>query len=133
MSFYLSVVVASTLILIALILNVYFSDPGFIKPGNLEESNYHNLIPIAIVGGKNFLLKYCGSCNIVRDLRVFHCKYCNLCVLRHGKYFIAKINRPSLSVAKYVYWSIKSQEIYLSYVIFDFSCFYYYRIYSFKS
>lgn len=34
----------------------------------------------------NLFLKYCKTCKIIRDIRVFHCKICNLCVMRHGKF-----------------------------------------------
>jgi hypothetical protein len=39
---------------------------------------------IAIVNDNNYFLKYCEYCNIVKDLRVHHCRHCNLCVIRHG-------------------------------------------------
>jgi hypothetical protein len=66
-------------------LYVSFSDPGFISEGNLEEKDYDKLLPLAVYKEKNYLLKYCVTCKIVRDLRVFHCRNCNLCIMRHGK------------------------------------------------
>ena len=36
-----------------------------------------------IVGGKIYPLKYCYTCNIIRDVRTFHCSKCDLCVEKH--------------------------------------------------
>lgn len=41
---------------------------------------------VATISDRNFMLKYCKTCKIVKDVRVFHCKYCNLCIMRHGNY-----------------------------------------------
>lgn len=74
-----------SILTITMCLIVCFSDPGFIAEGNLEEKEYDKLVPLAVVQERNFMLKYCYTCKIVRDLRVFHCKVCNLCIMRHGK------------------------------------------------
>ena len=70
---------------------VSFSDPGFIAEGSLEETFYDKTVPIVEINKESFLLKYCSTCKIVRDIRVFHCKICNLCVMRHGKFYISTI------------------------------------------
>ena len=36
-----------------------------------------------IIGGKKYELKYCYTCNLIRDLRTFHCSRCDLCVEKH--------------------------------------------------
>lgn len=69
----------------ALLLRVAFSDPGFIVPGDVQEGEYSKKSPIAKIKDQNYVLKYCNTCSIVRDLRVFHCRSCGLCVIRHGK------------------------------------------------
>ena len=38
---------------------------------------------LVTIKNQDYFLKYCITCNIVRDLRVFHCSKCNLCILRH--------------------------------------------------
>ncbi len=73
--------------IISIILSIYFSrkDPGFIIPNTLEISEYDKINPVVTIKEKHYLLKYCNTCRIIRDIRVFHCKECNLCVERHGK------------------------------------------------
>lgn len=34
--------------------------------------------------GSQTVLQICRTCHILRTLRVFHCKDCDLCVDRHG-------------------------------------------------
>ena len=78
---------------------VSFSNPGFFKPEQREldkDSSISNVclfnrlyfleMLVATIGERNIMLKYCKTCKIIKDLRVFHCKYCDLCVMRHGKY-----------------------------------------------
>lgn len=78
-----------------------FSDPGFVSKGVLKESEFSDLIPIVSYNDKNFLLRYCHSCSLIRDVRMFHCKKCGLCVMRHGKTFkIDILNRSPLSLVK---------------------------------
>lgn len=74
-----------TLITVTLCFFVACSDPGFVLPGKIEEKDYNGIIPIAIVDEKNYLLKFCDECHIVREIRVFHCTTCNACIMRHGK------------------------------------------------
>lgn len=79
---------------------VSFSNPGFYKPEQREldkDNSISNLLYtkylflffvkemlVATISDRNFMLKYCKTCKIVKDVRVFHCKYCNLCIMRHG-------------------------------------------------
>ena len=78
------------IVLFFLVFYVSFSDPGIIMPSNIPEEEYEKHVPIAVSKGKNFILKHCLTCNIVRDLRVFHCSNCNVCISRHG-IFLTKI------------------------------------------
>ena len=60
-------------------------DPGSFLPNKSEEnskSSETNLMFASILDS-NFSLKFCYTCNIARDLRVYHCPDCNLCILRH--------------------------------------------------
>lgn len=54
---------------------------------NITEKEFESNFPLASKNGKDFLLKYCSTCKIVRELRVFHCSNCNACISRHGKKF----------------------------------------------
>ena len=36
-----------------------------------------------IVGGHKYFLKYCTTCNLIRDVRTFHCNTCGICVEKH--------------------------------------------------
>lgn len=71
-------------ILLTQIFIVSFSNPGvyFPKPEILS-SDLRIKTMLATINGQDYFLKYCTTCNIVRDLRVFHCRRCNLCILRH--------------------------------------------------
>lgn len=63
---------------------VSFSNSGVFYPQKeILSSDSRLKMMIANINNQDFFLKYCTTCNIVRDLRVFHCKHCNLCVLRH--------------------------------------------------
>ena len=104
----------STILLITFVMWVSFSDPGFLAPGDLLEKEYEKNIPMASFKRKNYVLKYCDTCKLLRDFRVFHCSSCNLCVMRHGKIllliftFIKLFLRSSLSLAINMHRRFKS-------------------------
>ena len=93
----------------------------------MNKDEFLSVLPIAEYEGKSYELKYCNTCNIIRDLRVFHCKYCDYCVFRHGKIYNKYYNllnsfyklRPSLLLDKHLYWRIQSFLIYLTYINFN--------------
>lgn len=63
---------------------VSFSNPGvFFPKAEILSSDLRIKTMLATINGQDYFLKYCTTCNIVRDLRVFHCRTCNLCILRH--------------------------------------------------
>ena len=60
-------------------------DPGSFLPNTKEDhsdSSDINLM-IATIKKEDYFLKYCSTCKIARDLRVYHCPDCGLCILRH--------------------------------------------------
>ncbi len=67
-------------------MKVSFSVPGIILRGNLTEKEFEKYVPIAVINKKNFILKYCSTCEIAKDLRVFHCSTCDACIIRHGMF-----------------------------------------------
>ena len=38
---------------------------------------------IATINGQDYFLKFCKTCLIAKDLRVYHCPDCGLCIIRH--------------------------------------------------
>lgn len=38
---------------------------------------------IATISKQEIFLKFCRTCHIAKDLRVFHCSQCDVCILRH--------------------------------------------------
>ena len=77
-----------TLLMLVYILLFHFKDPGYYMYNKTNYTEYEDIVPTFYYERRIYTLKYCNTCNIVRDLRVFHCKYCNHCVFRHGKYFL---------------------------------------------
>lgn len=71
-----------------LIIYLSLSDPGFFVPSDKINTSYDNEQLIAQSKTSTVNLKICKSCNIIRNLRVFHCKHCGLCVLRHDHHCI---------------------------------------------
>ena len=63
---------------------VSLSNSGYLVPFTTDISNDMRLNALLVtIRNQDYFLKYCITCHIVRDLRVFHCSKCNLCILRH--------------------------------------------------
>ena len=60
-----------------------FASPGRQRGTPIIRSKFESGQIRKIVGGKKFFLKYCTTCNIIRDVRTFHCSKCDLCVEKH--------------------------------------------------
>lgn len=62
-----------------------FTDPGAFLPNYREDktNNPDTNLMLATVKKQDYFLKICKTCKIAKDLRVFHCKECGLCILRH--------------------------------------------------
>ena len=83
---HLILIISSSFILF--ILNLYLiiylstSDPGFFIPSDkIETPDKEQLY--AQSSTSMIKLKMCKSCHIIKNLRVFHCRKCGLCILRH--------------------------------------------------
>ena len=59
------------------------SSPGRQRGTPLPPKKFENAKIKKIVGGKIHTLKYCYTCNLIRDVRTFHCNKCDLCVEKH--------------------------------------------------
>ena len=66
-------------------LNTALTDPGSFLPNyNEDKSNSIDAkLMIATIQHQDYFLKFCRTCLNARDLRVFHCSDCGLCILRH--------------------------------------------------
>ena len=62
-----------------------FTDPGAFLPNYRDDksNNPDTNLMLATVQKQDYFLKLCKTCKIAKDLRVFHCKECGLCILRH--------------------------------------------------
>ena len=59
-------------------------DPGSFLPNKEDYSNLSDTkLMIATIKNQDYFLKFCYTCKIARDLRVYHCPECGLCILRH--------------------------------------------------
>lgn len=63
--------------------DVSTSIPGYQTGKKVSFDEFQKEHPTLTIGKTTFLLKYCQTCNIIRDIRTFHCRYCNMCVERH--------------------------------------------------
>ena len=69
--------------------NVVTSSPGYEDLKNkISRIEYEELNPTVKIKNSTFKLKYCETCQIVRHLRSFHCKYCNKCILRQDHHCV---------------------------------------------
>ncbi len=61
-----------------------FSNPGYLRPKNFNLTPYemNKTIPV-IIKGRNFKLKYCYTCFLIRSPFISHCKKCNVCIDRY--------------------------------------------------
>lgn len=71
------------IISILLLIDVFTSDPGQQRGCQVSKDKFINSRIKKVVKGQKYYLKYCDTCNIIRDLRTFHCKICGICVEKH--------------------------------------------------
>ena len=77
------------IIIIFLIITLLFffdvstSIPGYQKGENIKEEDYNSVIYSQTIGDKTYELKYCKTCEKIRDIRTHHCNICNICIEKH--------------------------------------------------
>ena len=54
---------------------------------NYRQCNFHYQNIKKIVKGQRYMLKYCTTCNLIRDVRTFHCKICGICVENYEQHY----------------------------------------------
>ena len=79
--------IASSLIFIAMLycyFDIMTTPPGYADTDNqISLEQYEQLNPKKVIKDTEYILSYCETCQIIRDVRVFHCNRCNRCILRH--------------------------------------------------
>jgi len=102
-------------------LNVSTSIPGYQKGEKITEKEFASLSPTKTIKNQTFILKYCHTCKLIRDIRTFHCKFCGICIERHDHHctFISNcIGKKNLKL--FFYFLIISFFHLLPIVIVDF-------------
>ena len=59
------------------------ADPGRQRGTPISVQKYKKNDIKKIVGGQKYVLKYCVTCHLIRDIRTFHCSTCGLCIEKH--------------------------------------------------
>lgn len=59
------------------------ADPGRQRGTPIPRNKYDLGNIKKIVGGHKYFLKYCSTCNLIRDVRTFHCDKCGICIEKH--------------------------------------------------
>ena len=109
----IKIIWATFFITIILLIDVFTSDPGVqrgfpISKAKFEESNIKK-----VVGGKKYVLKYCETCQLIRDIRTFHCKICGICVEKHDHHCFRVSNCIGVYNYKKFYLFLNATLVYL--------------------
>ena len=65
------------------LIDVASASPGRQRGTPIIKTKFDKAKIKKVVGGKGYFLKFCTTCNLIRDVRTFHCNSCNLCVEKH--------------------------------------------------
>ena len=82
-NFMLFIIWITTIISIISLTDAASSDPGRQRGTPIPKIKYDLGKIKKIVGGHKYFLKYCTTCNLIRDIRTFHCDKCGLCIEKH--------------------------------------------------
>ena len=58
-------------------------DPGSQRGTPIPLKKFEKNKITKIVGGEKYVLKYCTTCHLIRDVRTFHCNECGICIEKH--------------------------------------------------
>lgn len=85
-----STIIAIILLIISesVLLDISTSNPGYQTENKMSVKEYIQTTPTVKIGKSVYILKYCNTCHLVRDVRTFHCASCNRCVLDHDHHCI---------------------------------------------
>ena len=82
-NFILFVVWLSTITTLTSLTDAASASPGRQRGTPIIRNKYDLGKIRKIVGGHKYFLKYCSTCNLIRDIRTFHCDRCGLCIEKH--------------------------------------------------
>lgn len=85
---YLIIIIIFTLLFTLQIIQTLLTtliDPGSFLPNKKEDNSNSSdaKLMIATIKEQDYFLKFCYTCKIAKDLRVYHCPECGVCILRH--------------------------------------------------
>lgn len=118
------------LIAIILLIDVFTSDPGVQRGYPITKEKYLESKIKKVVRGKKYVLKYCDTCHLIRDVRTFHCSICGICVEKHDHHCFRVSNCIGVYNYKKFYAFLNSSLVYLS-IIFGI-CLHYLNYYKGK-
>ena len=76
-------IVFTSIISMIILTDAAFADPGRQRGVPISKKKYDTGKIKKFVGGEKFVLKYCTTCHLIRDIRTFHCNICGLCIEKH--------------------------------------------------
>ena len=85
-NFYIILIIISIITFLITIISFFdisTTIPGYQKGEKISEKDFASLSPTKTIKNHTFILKYCHTCKLIRDIRTFHCKYCGICIERH--------------------------------------------------
>jgi len=116
------------IISIVLLIDVFTSDPGQQRGYQISKDKFINSRIKKVVKGQKYYLKYCDTCNIIRDLRTFHCKICGICVEKHDHHCTRVSNCIGVYNYKKFFIFVISSIFYLLMIIGI--CFYFFNLFN---
>ena len=76
-------IVLTSVISMIVLTDAASADPGRQRGVPIPKKKYDKGRIKKFVGGEKFILKYCTTCHLIRDIRTFHCNICGLCIEKH--------------------------------------------------
>jgi len=73
----------TSIISILCLLDAASADPGQQRGTPVNKFQFTQAKIKKIVGGQKYILKYCTTCHLIRDIRTFHCSTCGMCIEKH--------------------------------------------------
>ena len=116
------------IISILLLIDVFTSDPGQQRGYQISKDKFINSRIKKVVKGQKYYLKYCDTCNIIRDLRTFHCKICGICVEKHDHHCARVSNCIGVYNYKKFFIFVISSIFYL--FMISGTCFYFFNLFN---
>ena len=100
-------------------LKTALTDPGSFLPnfGEDKSNSSDAKLMIATINNQDYFLKFCRTCLNAKDLRVYHCPDCGLCIIRHDHHCPWLSNCIGLNNHKYFIILVLINLFYFIYTI----------------